>query len=132
LFDFQNTPFPNPGYIAANTTFFQLQTRAYLFFATGNNLYWYDHLAKTARLFYTFPAGTEVIKMAANPQESELGAVLSNGKFIILNIENDRLMTTDNKVYELDIPGKIVDMEYKYPNASTYNSLSRTSASNWD
>jgi hypothetical protein len=130
LSDFENNPFPTPGYLSPDTKYYQLETRTYLFFATGNNLYWYDHLAKTTRLFYTFPAGNEVVKMDTNPQESELGVALTSGKFVTLNIENDRLMSTDNKIYEINLPGTIVDMEYKFPNSLSY--IARTNLVNWD
>jgi hypothetical protein len=126
----QHAAFSGQSYLSPDTKYYQLKTRTYLFFATGNQLYWYDHLAGTTQLFYTFPAGDEVIDMDSNPQESELGVVLSSGKFITLNIENDRLMNTDNKIYEIAIPGRIVDLEYKFPNFSTYTG--RTSANNWD
>ncbi|MDR0543994.1 MAG: hypothetical protein LBG30_01405 [Odoribacteraceae bacterium] len=130
LYDFQNVAFPNPGFLAANTKFYQMKTRAYLFFATGNNLYWYDHLGKTARLFYTLPAGSEVVAMSSNPQESELGVACANGKFIILDVANNRLMENDTKLYEIDLPGRVVDMDYKFPDYATHRS--RTSSSYWD
>ncbi|MDR0544434.1 MAG: hypothetical protein LBG30_03685 [Odoribacteraceae bacterium] len=130
LSEFENDPFPDKRLVSTNTKYYQLKTRTYLFFATGNNLYWYDHLSKVARLFHTFPDAPEVVKMASNPQESELGVVLSNGKFVILNIENDRLMAADNKLYEIDLPGRVVDMEYRFPNSSSYTG--RTLTSNWD
>jgi hypothetical protein len=118
--DIRHASFSGQAYLSPDTKYYQLKTRTYLFFATGNQLYWYDHLAGTMRLFHTFPAGAGVVDMDSNPQESELGVVLTSGKFITLNIEEDRLMGTDNKIYEIDIPGKIVDLEYKFPNASTY------------
>jgi hypothetical protein len=130
LDDIQHATFSGQAYLSPDTKYYQLKTRTYLFFATGNQLYWYDHLAGTTRLFYTFPAGNEVIDMDSNPQESELGIVLTSGKFVTLNIENDRLMGNDNKIYEIDIPGRIVDLEYKFPNYSAYTS--RTSTNNWD
>jgi hypothetical protein len=126
----QHTLFSGQAYLSSDTKFYQLKTRTYLFFATGNQLYWYDLLAETTRLFYTFPAGDEVVDMDSNPQESELGVVLTSGKFITLNIEDDRLMSTDNKIYEIELPGKIVDLEYKLPNFSTYSA--RTYIGNWD
>ncbi|MDR0544574.1 MAG: hypothetical protein LBG30_04420 [Odoribacteraceae bacterium] len=130
LYDFTNNPFPNPGFLSANTKFYQLKTRAYLFFATGNNIYWYDHLGGSARLFYTLPAGAEVVAMSSNPQETELGIALSNGKFVIIDVSNERLMENDTKLYEIDLPGRVVDMEYKFPSMSALQS--RTYESQWD
>jgi hypothetical protein len=125
--------FPNPEYLAASTCYYQLKTRTYLFFATGNQLYWYDHLSNVVHAFYTFPAGEEVLKMATNPQESELGVLLKSGKFLTLDIVNEHLMEPGNKLYEITIPGdRVVDMEYKFPTIGAYRTLSRTSASNWD
>jgi hypothetical protein len=116
----RHAPFSGQAYLSPDTKYYQLKTRTYLFFATGNQLYWYDHLTGTTRLFYTFFAGEEIVDMASNPQESELGVVLNSGKFITLDIINDHLMDTDNKIYEIAIPGRIVDVEYKLPNFSTY------------
>jgi hypothetical protein len=116
----QHSTFSGQPYISPESKYYQLQTRDYLFFATSNRLYWYDHLAKTTRLFYTFPAGANVVDMNSNPQESELGVALSNGTFITLNIENDRLMDDNNKIYEIALPGRIVDLEYKFPNSTAY------------
>ncbi|MDR0765553.1 MAG: hypothetical protein LBF09_01270 [Odoribacteraceae bacterium] len=130
LSDFENNAFPGEQYIDGNTEYYQLKTRAYLFFVTGSNLYWYDHLTRAVHLFYTLPAGAAVVKMASNPQESELGVALSNGKFIILGIENDQLATTAARLFEIDLPGRIVDMDYKFPNESSYTG--RTATSNWD
>jgi hypothetical protein len=130
LYDFLNDAFSGKDYVSSGTRYYQLETRTYLFFATGNNLYWYDHLGKTTRLFYTFPAGSEVLKMDSNPQESELGVVLTSGKFVTLNIEDSRLMESDNKLYEIDLPGTIVDMEYKFPALNSYQN--RASGSSWD
>jgi hypothetical protein len=126
----QNILFSGQANISPATKYHQLKMRTYLFFATGNQLYWYDHLTGTTRLFYTFPSGEDIVDMDTNPQESELGIVLTSGKFITLDIENERLMSNDNKIYEIALPGKIVDMEYKFPNYNTY--LSRTSITNWD
>jgi hypothetical protein len=128
--DIQHALFSGQAYLSPDTKYYQLKTRTYLFFATGNQLYWYDHLAGTTHLFYTFSAGDEVIDMDSNPQESELGVVLTSGKFVTLNIENDRLMGADNKIYEIAIPGRIVDLEYKFPTMGAYTG--RTSANNWD
>jgi hypothetical protein len=130
LDEIQHAAFSGQAYLSPDTKYYQLKTRTYLFFATGNQLYWYDHLVGTTRLFYTFPAGDEVIDMDSNPQESELGVVLSSGKFVALDIENDRLMGIDNKIYEIAIPGRIVDLEYKFPTMSAYTG--RTSAGNRD
>jgi hypothetical protein len=125
----KHSSFPGQSYISLETKYYQLKTREYLFFATGNKLYWYEHSTGTTRLFYTFPDG-HVVDMDSNPQESELGIVLTSGKFITLNIENDHLMGNDNKIYEIDIPGRIVDLEYKFPNYSAYTD--RTTTSSWD
>jgi hypothetical protein len=130
LDEIQHAAFSGQAYLSPDTKYYQLKTRTYLFFATGNQLYWYDHLAGTTHLFYTFPAGEAVIDMDSNPQESELGVVLTSGKFVTLNIENDRLMDTDNKIYEIALPGKIVDLEYKFPNYNAY--IYRTITSQWD
>ncbi|MDR1274129.1 MAG: hypothetical protein LBK12_06225 [Odoribacteraceae bacterium] len=125
----QNAVFPAQPALSPATKYHQLKTRPYLFFSTGNRLYWYDHTG-TYRLFYTFPPGEEIVDMDANPQESELGVVSSGGKFVTLNIENEYLMGNDNKIYEITLPGRIVDLEYKFPNYNTY--LNRTSTANWD
>jgi hypothetical protein len=116
----QNALFSGQGYLSPATKYYQLKTRNYLFFATGNQLYYYDHRTGTPHLFYTFPAGDEVVDMDSNPQASELGVVLTSGKFVTLNIEDNRLMGNDNKIYEIDIPGRIVDLEYKFPDYYSY------------
>jgi hypothetical protein len=122
VYEVQNNLFPDPAAIADNTKYLQLKNRNYLFLATGNKIYWYDHLARATRHFHTLPAGTEVIRMNTNPQDTELGIILTNGKFIILDIQESRLMETDNQLYEIDIPGRIVDMEYKLPNQGALTS----------
>jgi hypothetical protein len=125
----QHALFSGQANLSPNTKYYQLKTRTYLFFATGSQLYWYDHLTGITRLFYTFPDGN-VVDMDSNPQESELGVVLSSGKFVTLNVENDRLMSADNKIYETSIPGRIVDLEYKLSTYSAYTN--RTSTANRD
>jgi hypothetical protein len=114
--------FSGQGEISPDTKYWQLKTRDYLFFGTANRLYWYDHATSETHLFHTFPVGANVVDMDSNPQESELGVVLSNGSFVTLNIENARLMLDNNKIYEISVPGRIVDLEYKFPDYFTYAS----------
>jgi hypothetical protein len=125
-----NAEFSGQAYLAANTKYYQLKTRQYLFFATGNQLYWYEFSTGVTRPFHAFPAGSEVVDISSNPQESELGVILSTGKFITLDIVNERLMGTDNQLYEVNIPGRLVDLEYKFPSLGGYSN--RASQSNWD
>jgi hypothetical protein len=111
----QKNLFPEKNLVTSTTRYWQLKTRPYLFFATGNRLYWYDHLTGTVHLYYTLDAGDEVVKMGSNPQESELTVLSKSGKFIALDILNEHLMGTANKIYEVQIPGeKMVDMLYRY------------------
>jgi hypothetical protein len=125
-----NNTFPNKEYITPDTKYYQLKTRTYLFFATGSTVYWYDHFSNQVHAFYDFP-GDEVVDMSSNPQESELGVLLKNGKFVTLDIVNEHLMGTNNKLYEINIPGdRMVDLDYKFPNLTSYTS--RTSATYWD
>ncbi|GHT67267.1 hypothetical protein AGMMS50239_30130 [Bacteroidia bacterium] len=124
LTEVQNDVFPNKINIAPNTKYYQLKTRPYLFFATGGTVYWYDHLSKEVYAFYTF-AGDEVVDMSSNPQESELGVLLKSGKFVTLDIVNEHLKDTNNKLYEIVIPGsRMVDLDYKFPDYYSY--ISRT------
>ena len=120
--------FPDNSHITSNTKFYQLKTRPYLFFAEGNQVYWYD-LTTTdmVRLFYTFPAGEKVVDMSSNPQESELGVILESGKFITLDVRNEMLMT-GVKIYETTIPGKAVDLEYRFTEYSQYSNRTSTNA----
>jgi hypothetical protein len=130
LTEVQNNVFPGKAYITPNTKYYQLKTRTYLFFTTGGTVYWYDHLSREVYAFYTF-AGDEVVDMSSNPQESELGVLLKSGKFVTLDILNEHLKGTNNKLYEIAIPGnRMVDLEYKFPDLNAY--VSRTSAGRWD
>jgi hypothetical protein len=128
--ELQYNPFPAGFPVDESTAFYQLKTRDYLFFATGNSLCWYDLLTASARQYLLLDAGDRVVKMASNPQESELGLVTASGKFITLDIRNERLMLDDNKLYELQLPGTGVDLLYKFPNLNAYTG--RTSSGNWD
>jgi hypothetical protein len=117
----QHNEFPGKAYISPETRYYQLKARTYLFFATGNQLYWYDHTTKNVHPFYTFGAGDEVVKMSSNIQESELAVLLKSGNFISLDITNANLMGTNNKLYEITIPGdRMVDMEYKFQDYMSY------------
>ena len=84
---------------------------------TGDKLPVY--IAGITKDFYVLPQGVEVVKMDGNPQESELGVLLDNGTFIILNIENEMLYSSE-KIYELNDLGIGIDLMYKYPNWIDY------------
>lgn len=105
--------------VSKSTKFYTLETRPYLFFAINNMLYWYDINSGIIKDFFSFQEGEEIVEMGSNPQESELGVLLKNGTFIILNIENEKLYKGE-KVYELSVPGEGVSLMYKYPNYSSY------------
>jgi hypothetical protein len=101
------------AYFTANTHYYLLRKRPYLFLSTDNKLFFYDLDAHRVTTFYTFAAGENVVDMSSNPQASELGVVLSNGKFVTLDITNEHLMNT-HIIGEKTVPGKIVDLEYKH------------------
>ncbi|SEM25952.1 PKD-like family protein [bacterium A37T11] len=117
--------------ITQNSKFFMLETRPYLFFAEKNNVYWYDLNTETVHNIYTFPAGENVVAMGTNPQESELGVTLENGTFATLDIANDQLYA-NHKIWETHgIPGKVIDLKYKFDNGTTYANRVRIT-SYWD
>lgn len=111
--------FSGENYISEDTKYLLLSTRPYLFFSTEGVIYWYDLIAGITKDFYVLPQGVEVVKMDGNPQESELGVLLDNGTFIILNIENEMLYSSE-KIYELNDLGIGIDLMYKYPNWIDY------------
>lgn len=123
LMNVNNYEFPGAEYLSSETKFYRLKTnRPYLFFATGTQLYWCDYMTGQIQPFYTFNSGEKVLKMLSNPQETELAVLLENGKFIVLDIQNENLMGTDNKIYEIQIPGdRVVDMIYKYATYAAYS-----------
>ncbi|WP_294142544.1 PKD-like family lipoprotein [uncultured Sanguibacteroides sp.] len=122
--------FSGKKYISENTKYYTLKTRGYMFFAEKNIVYWYDLTTGESYPFYTFAnENASVVAMSSNPQESELGVVLDDGVFATLNIENDKLYSGE-RIYEKSGFGKVIDIDYKYPNYNVYNY--RTNANNAD
>lgn len=111
--------FSGEAYIDNTTKYYMLETRPYIFFATGNVLYWYDVDAGVTKDFYYFSDGDEVVEMSSNPQETELGVLLKSGTFMTLNIINEKLYSSE-KLYELSNLGTGVSLMYKYPNYTDY------------
>jgi hypothetical protein len=105
--------FPGKARVTASTKYFQLRTRNFLFFSGGNELFYYNLLTGDATRFYTFAPGETVVDMDSNPQESELGVALSSGRFVTLDILLEHL-TRGTLLYEIDLEGSPVDLEYKY------------------
>lgn len=127
--DLKSGDFSGKQYVTDNTKFYMLKTRPYLFFAEGNVIYWYDLNSGVTKDFYRFPAGSAVVDMGSNPQESELGLILEDGTFATLNIENDKLYD-GIKIWETSGFEKCIDLEYKFANYGQY--ASRSSSGNWD
>jgi hypothetical protein len=121
--------FPGAANLTPDSKFYQLVTRDYLFFSSGNVLYYYSHGATTVRTFYTFDPGDEVLDIASNPQESELGVLLRSGKFVTLDILNEHLLQ-GTLLHEIDLPGTPVDLEYKFTSYTDFQR--RTVEENWD
>lgn len=120
VMNIEEKDFSGSDYISDETIYYTLETRPYLFFATKNVLYWYDIETGKTKDFYYFQEGEEVVEMSSNPQESELGVLLKNGKFVILNIVNDKLYSSE-KMYELSNLGTGVSLMYKYPDYTNYS-----------
>jgi hypothetical protein len=122
----RSIPFSGQSFINANTRYYQTRkgSTPYLFFATGNNLYWYNLDTDQTSQCYTLPAGSEVIRMNCNRTGSELGLALTNGQFIILDISYATLSGGSAALlYEsATLPGTIIDMEYKYSSLGAYTS----------
>lgn len=116
-----NRRFAGEGIVTKDTKFFKSgRARSCLFFAEKNVLYWTDVEADPAvvKVIYTFPEGERVVDMDTNPMESELGVLLESGKFVTLNIVRDNILRNyegvEVKIGEVTIPGKMIDLEYKY------------------
>ena len=116
----ESKPFAGAAHITSSTKFYHLAHRPYLFYATGNVLYWCDLSTGVCRQFHVFPDGETIVDMDSNPGNKELGVVLKSGTFVTFDITNEMLIK-GRKIYEYNgIPGEIVDVEYKYPNNMDY------------
>lgn len=110
----RNEKFAGAEFLSDDTKFFQLETRDMLFFANGNKLYLYYPAPNTVHLIHTFAAGENVVAMASNPQESELGCYLSNGSFVAVNISTAKLLDGEITGRIDALPGTPVSMVYKF------------------
>lgn len=111
----RNEVFKGSAMITENTVFFQPEVRDYLFFATGNTVYCYrPGTINEVHTLYTFAAGENVVSMAMNPQESELGCYLSNGSFVALNVLNANIMSAVVSGRVDNLAGTPVHMVYKF------------------
>lgn len=114
-----------PGLVAA-TKFVSSKLLPHVYYASGNKLYLLDVPARTARVVYTFPAGTEVasmklhinIKNTADVYQNKQIAVAANegsaGKVYLFTIEatGDFTGNTYRKLYSGF--GKINDVALKW------------------
>jgi hypothetical protein len=100
-------------YFTSNTLYYLLRERPYLFLAEDNKIYYYDLNANKVTPFYSFSSVEKIVDFSSNPREGELGVVLSNGKFVTLDIVDEHLNNT-HLIGEATIPGRIVDLEYKF------------------
>lgn len=125
--------FSGREYISENTVFYQLCLRPYLFFSEQGVVYWYDLNTGTTHRFYDeFGENDRVVAMSSNPQESELGLVLDTpggSKFVTLDITAGQLYEK-RKITEVPIPGRVVDLDYKYPTSTMFSNRARSFA--WD
>ena len=121
--------FSGAQYITENTLFYQLRIRDYLFVAESGAIYYYDLMTKKTTLFYdNFPAGTRIIDFSSNPQESELGVVVetpSGSKFMTFDITTTGLIERNPPIWETNIPGRVLDLEYKYISETDFANRSR-------
>lgn len=104
----------------------------YLYFTEGNVLYYFEKSTGDVKTYYTFTGGatiTDIERYAYTPQggdsREEIAVGLDNGEFYILDASFEAMSGQKEKViFHAKELGRIVDVQYKYGNSSTFNSES--------
>lgn len=104
----------------------------YLYFTEGNVLYYFEKSTGEVKTYYTFRGGaniTDIERYAYTPQNGdpreEIAVGLGDGEFYILDASYEAMSGQKEKVlFHTKGLGRVVDVQYKYGNSSTFNSES--------
>ncbi|MDO5665725.1 MAG: PKD-like family lipoprotein [Bacteroidia bacterium] len=111
-------PFTGGPLITENTKFLHLRKTNYLFFGEGSKLYFYDRATKRVKLYHDFGSGN-IVKIAPEAYETELGVALDNGSLYVCSTKIE-VLAADNPgaeggiLHHITGLGKIVDLIWKY------------------
>ena len=104
---------------------FCINANARMFFSAGNTLYVWEMTGEPT-VFYTFPANVVDMERYAYQERDEIGVGLENGEFYILNSTYEAIYGGEEKViWQTEGLGRIVDIQYKYDNADTFEKETR-------
>ncbi|MGQ7856303.1 PKD-like family lipoprotein [Pedobacter sp. WC2501] len=112
-----NQKFMNSPEIAAAKSFAASLTLRQLYYATDNNIYLYDILAKTSRLVYTFPSVSKIKQIQMDQTDSKTLVVATNNAaggevfFFKLSNQGDFINGTFDK--KIDGFGEISNIAYR-------------------